>query len=300
MAYLELSCGVNVGNTGLQECVEKFGVWKKFILCDADFEIATQTLALAEGTWTTAINAASHRIYPLFDHFNADVDQEERVQEEGWDGEIETVREGSDSITVYFRNTSFYNHRELRKHNNRTNLALYIVTSKGYILATSSDFTKFQPIKISDFYVGKRNISDGTNYDRTNLRVTFSDVSQWNDNGIWVKPTDFDPLLFDGLKDCKLSGTLGVTGATITVVGSSDGQPVVGLVAANFDFHTDAAPDTPIAVTPVDNGDGTYTCTWSDQTGSGAMTLTLFDQPVGTSGYEASPYDALGKVTGTL
>lgn len=297
MAYFALDCVTNVGNTGLQECVEKFGVWKKFLLADADFEIATQALAETEATWTTAINAASQRLYPLFEHFNGEPDQEERVDAEGWDGEREVVREGSDSFRAMFRNLSMYNHVELRKHNNRTNLAVYIVTSKGYILGKSDDRVKFLPFKVSDFYVEKRNISDGTDYDRTSLRITINDVTQTNDKIVWVKPTDFDPLLFDGIKDCNLSGTLGATGATITVTGASDGQPIVGLVSANFNLYDDTDPSTPIAVTATDNGDGTYTCTWGSI--SGAHTLELFDQPIGTSGYESAPYDS-GKVSTTV
>lgn len=300
--YLELSCSTSAGNTGGQDCVENFGYDEKLIICNDDFEIADMATALLEATWTTAINAArATRIYPLFDHFNAEPDIEGRVQEDGWAGKSETVREGRAKVRYIFENTSFYNHKELRKHNSRKNLAAYIVTSQGYIKGRTEDGTKFLPLSISDFYVEQRGFSDGDTIDRTSVFVEYKDAKQWNDNGLWVKPTAFDPNLLNGVKDVNLSGTLGVTGMTLTVKGASDSVGIAGLVAANFDFHTDAAPLTPVAVTvATDNGDGTYDLTWADQTGNGAMTLTLFDQPIGTSGYEANPNGTAGKVTGTL
>jgi hypothetical protein len=285
--YNELSCGSNAGNTGLQNCNENFGQWDKLLLVPDTFEIDTQANALLEATYTTAINAAvATRMYPLFDHFNAEPDQEERVQEEGWAGKTETVREGKDRVTYTFSNISFYNHKELRKHNDRVNLACYIVTAQGYILGRSVDGIKFLPLSLSDFYVDKRNMSDGSNIDRTSVRIEFTDAGQWNDDGVWVKPTAFDPLLLEGVKDCSISGTLLATGETVTVTGASDGIGVVGLIAANFSLVDDAAPTVLIpVVVAADNLDGTYDLTHASITG--AHTMTLVNQPVGTNGYEA-------------
>ena len=287
MAYNELSCGSNAGNVGLQNCNENFGQWDKLLLVPDDFEIATKVLAQTEATFTTAINAAvATRMYPLFDHFNAEPDQEERVQEEGWAGKTETVREGKDRVTFMFNNISLYNHKELRKHNNRVNLGVYIVTAQGYILGRSVDGIKFLPLSLSDFYVQKRNFSDGSTIDRSSLRIEFKDASQWNDDGVWVKPTAFDPLLLEGIKDVSITGTLAATAETVTVQGASDGIGVVGLVAANFSLVADSAPTVLISVVVgADNLDGTYDLTHASITG--AHTMTLVAQPIGTGGYEA-------------
>ena len=287
MAYNELTCGTNAGNTGLQNCNENFGQWENFLLVNQGFEIDTQANALLEATYTAAINAAkATRMYPLFENFNVEIDQEERVAEEGMAGKTETVREGKDRATFIFKNIPFYNHKELRKHNDRTGLAVYIITSQGYILGRSVDGTKFLPLSLSDFYAGKRNISDGSNIDRSNVLIEFADAKQWNDYGVYVKPTAFDPLLLEGIKDVSISGVLGATSETVTVQGASDGVGVVGLVAANFNLYDDAAPTVPIAVVvAADNLDGTYDLTHASI--SGAHTMTLFDQPIGTSGYEA-------------
>lgn len=286
MAYNELTCGTNAGNTGLQNCNENFGQWENFLLVNQGFEIDTQANALLEATYITAINAAkATRMYPLFENFNMEIDQEERVAEEGMAGKTETVREGKDRGTFIFRNIPFYNHKELRKHNNRTGLAVYIITSQGYILGRSVDGAKFLPLTLSDFYAGKRNISDGSNIDKSNVLIEFADAKQWNDDGVYVKPTAFDPLLLDGIKDVSISGTLGATTEVVTVVGASDGVGVIGLVDANFNLYDDAAPTVPIAVNATDNLDGTYTTVHASI--SGAHTMTLFVQPVGTNGYEA-------------
>ena len=183
-------------------------------------------------------------------------------------------------------NISFYNHKELRKHNSRTNLAIYRITANGYIKGWTEDGIKLLPLPLSDFYVNDRNDSDGDIIDRTSVFIEEKDGSKWNDSGVWVKPTAFDPLLLDGIKDCTITGTLAATAATITVRGASDLVGIVGLVAANFNLYDDLAPTIPLAVTVgTDNGDGTYDLTWSSITG--AHTLELFDQPAGTGGYES-------------
>lgn len=287
MAYNELSCGDNAGNTGKQNCFENFGQDELLIIVPDTFEIATKVLAETEATWITAINAATAtRAYPLFIHFNAEFEQEGRVSEDGWAGKAETVRAGKNKATFTLENISFYNHKELRKHNNRTNLAYYKVSSNGYIKGWSKDGVKFLPLPLSDFYVNDRNNSDGSNIDRTSVSIEERDGSKWNDTGAWVKPSAFDPLLLDGIKDVSITGTLAATSSTVTVEGASDGIGVVGLVAANFNLYDDAAPTVPISVVvAADNLDGTYDLTWASI--SGAHTLTLFGQPIGTNGYEA-------------
>ena len=287
MAYNELESSTSRGNTGRQTSVESFGTDDLIILVPDSTEIATKTLANTEATWTTLFNAAiATRGYPLFGHFNAEFDQEGAVDEEGWNGMSDTVRDGKLKAKFIMENISFYNHKELRKHNSRTELAYYKVTSQGYIKGWSDDGIVFKPFPLSKFNVNYRNDSDGSVIDRTSVSIEEKDGSKWNDDGVWVKPTAFDPLLLEGIKDCTITGTLGATAATITVRGASDLVGVVGLLAANFNLSADSAPTVPLAVTvAVDNLDGTYDLTWSSITG--AHTLTLFDQPVTTAGYEA-------------
>ena len=287
MAYNTVTCGVNAGNTGKQSCLENFGQVELLLLVDKDFEIATSAAAILEATYTAAINASkATRMYPLFGHFNAEFEQEGRVSQEGWAGKSRTVRSGKNKATFTFVDIPFYNHLELRKHNGRTDLAVIRVTANGYIQGWSEDGTIMKGLPISDFYVNTRTDHDGSEIDASSVFIEYSG-NHWDDSGVYVKPTAFDPLLLEGIKDVELSGTLAATAATITVQGTSDGVGVAGLVAANFNLYSDAAPTVPITVVvDTDNGDGTYDLTWASITG--AHSLELFTQPAGTGGYESS------------
>jgi hypothetical protein len=290
MAYDVLTCNITRGNTGKQDCTENFGVVDMFAVVPESFEIATQTLAETEATWTTAINAAkSTRLYPLFGHFNGDIEQEGRISAEGWNGKTRTVRQGKTSGTYSLDDISWYNHKQLMTFNGSTGLAAYRFTSNGYIQGWTNDDTKFLPIPLADFNVNDRTEANGEDIDYSSIFIEYKNFSyHWNENGVWVKPTAFDPLLLNGVKDVRLAGTVGATGMTLTVTGAADGVGVAGLLGANFNFYADAAPTVPITVVVgAEPSVGTYTLTWADQTGTGAMSFELFDQPVGTNGYES-------------
>lgn len=286
MAYNELNCVTTQGNTGKQGCYEDFGQNELIVICPASTEIATKTLAETEAKWIELFNnTKSLRGYPLFPIFNGEFESEGRVIMEGWAGKKKTLRGGTKSVTYSFIEVPLYLQKELRKHNSRTNLAFFEVSKNGYIKGWTDDGTVFKPFPLSDFYVNDMTENDGANDSMVQVSLEY-DGTYWNDKGAWIKPTAFEPTLFDGVVDCKVEGTLGATGATISVYyAASASAPIVGLVSANFRLYDDSAPTVPKTVTATDNGDGTYTCTWSSITG--AHTLTLFDQPIGTSGYEA-------------
>lgn len=290
MGYFELSCVGNGGNTGAQKCQEDFGRDELFLLVDSTFEIDTFANAMLEATYITAINAAvAERMYPLFIHFNAEFENEDRIPAEGWAGKSMTVRAGKRKGTYTFEEISFYNHKELRKHNGRTGLAIYKVTSGGYIKGWSKDGIKLLPFPLDDFFVNDRSDDDGANKDLTSVFIEEADGSKWNDDGFYVKPTAFDPLLLDGIKDCSVTiASETATSGVLTINGASDQIGIIGLLGANFRLYADSAPETSLVVTlGTDNGDGTYDVTWTSI--SGAHTITLFAQPIGTSGFMASP-----------
>ncbi|GAG32533.1 unnamed protein product, partial [marine sediment metagenome] len=101
--YFELDCTGNGGNTGAQKCLEDFGRDELFLLVPDTFEIDTFANAMLEATYTTGINAAiAARMFPLFLHFNAEFDNEERQQADGWGGKVMTVRAGKRKGTYTF------------------------------------------------------------------------------------------------------------------------------------------------------------------------------------------------------
>lgn len=292
--YFELDCTGNGGNTGKQKCDEDFGRDELFVLVPSSYEIATKELAETEATWVTLFNAAvATRGYPLFLHFNVEFDNEERISEEGWAGKTKTVRDGKKRGTYTFKNVPFYNHQELRKHNDRTSLAVFKITANGYIKGWTDAGTVFKPFPLSEFHVNDRSDDDGESTDKTSIFIEEQDGKKWNDKGRYVKPADFDPLLFaeDGIRDCSVTiADEDATTGNITIKGVSDQVGIVGLVAANFRLYDAAVPGTPISVAITDNLDGTYDGVWS--TISGAHVMTLFDQPIGTGGYQATPLDS--------
>lgn len=288
MSYNVLSCGVNIGNTGLQDCVEDFQGWDSIVEVPADFEIDTQANALLEATWVTLFNAAkASRGYKLFSNFVIEPNSEDPVAETGTYGDEIIVREGKSRLNIQLKPISLYNHKKLRTHNNQKGRGFFVFTKGNFILGQSSDGIKFKPIPLSKLYIGEQSIPLGDTFPKTAVQIEW-EKKYWNDYGVWVKP-DFDISLLESVKDVTLSGTVGATGMTLTVLGAADSVGVAGLIAANFKLVNDSAPLTPIAVTvDTDNLDGTYVLTWADQTGNGASTFGLFDQPVGTNGYEAT------------
>ena len=289
MAYNTLNCGTNLGNTGLQKCKEDFGVWEKLILVPADLEIESEANGLLEETWIDLINSAmSSRAFPLPIHFNAEPNVEEAQYAEGWNGKQSFVREGKDIVKFTLEDIAFYNHKELRKHNGRSNLGVYILTSNGYILGYSKDDTKFLPLSLEDFRVEKRSFSDGSDVDRTMINVVFGDAKEWNDNGVWLKPTLWNPLLLDGVKDVSLTATLvTATGCTINVAGVSDGVALLGLALSDFSLikDSDSSVVTITSVTPTATA-GEYTIVYPSITGT--HSLNLVNQPAMTlKGYES-------------
>jgi len=296
MAYNELTCGANLGNTGLQNCKENFGYWKRLILAPADSFIDTQENALLDATWETKINDdVAVRFYPLPENGLFEPEQEATVYEELMAGKKEFIREGKDRFTSSLINISLHNHKELRKHNGRSNLGVFILTSEGYILGYTDDGVKLYPLSLDEFRVEKRTIATGENIDRTKLYVSFSDSSQWNDRGAWVKPTAFNPITdLLGIKDVKLTVTNQTTsGATVRVVGFSDNIGVENLVLADFVLVTSAGAAVSItSVTEI--GDGYYTLVFTAL--AGGHVLDLENQPAMTT----KGYETLDSVTFTI
>jgi hypothetical protein len=287
MAYNELTCGTNAGNTGLQECAENFGYFAKFVIVPRGTSFATQALALDLDNWVTALNAVrSERYYPTPEVVTLEADQEATVYEELIAGKREFIREGKDRLRAVFESISMHNHKELQKHNSRKDLSIFILTSSGFVLGYSLDGVKMLPLDLDEIHFEKRTISDGDTKDRSAMSLVLKDSDQWNKTGVWIKPdaltTDAWDAMTDiyGVKDVSvtIASTTG-TGLVATVKGTSDSQPTIGLVLADFSLKTSAGVVVTITGA-TDNGDGTYTITYG--TISGAHGLTLKNQPAMT------------------
>jgi len=284
-----INCGVTVGNTGLQHCSENFGYDEKLIITPKNFEFTNITDAELLTNWVGEFfKEKTSRSFPLPSFFILEPDVEDSVYEDGIAGEREFVREGKVRLKGTMPLISLHNHKALRKFNNQSGLAAFIVTSNGYIKGWSSDGTNFKPFSVSEFNINKQTVSDGTKLARTELYISFANPIEWNDKGSYVKSETFDPIAeFIGVKDVKL--TVGATTSTtkiditITDVNSSFGYN--GFVVGDFLLKDAAGAEVPITDI-TDNLNGSYSLTGTFA--AGAATLTLQDiTNMTTKGFEA-------------
>lgn len=288
MAYNDLNCTTSWGNTGKKTCKEDFGYVARIIITPDDWSIDTAANAILEATWTTAINAdIADRIYPLQIFFSLEEDSEETIYIDGVGGQKIKVRDGVDSLKGLV-DLPLCLHQAYRTHNGR-NLKAIRVTSNGYIQGTSSDDTKFEPMSLSLFEVEKQTgAGNGDNVPMTPVKVIFSDPTEWNDRGVWVKPTAFNPLTaLDGLQDVTLTCTSPtVSGCVLTVTTTCDNVGVDGLVKEDF-VLTDDAGGAETITTLTGLGNGVYTI--AATLGADGYILTMKDPADATTkGYEAT------------
>lgn len=289
MAYNDLNCSTNFQNTGLQVCNEDLGYWSKLILTPTDFEIDTASNAILEATWKTAINDDSEdRIRPFPQIKFWAENSEETQYEDGIAGSKIFVREGRYDVNMILAEIAFCLHKKLRGLNNGK-WSYYIVTSNGYILGYTLDGTKFLPFSADIIRVEKQMLTDGTTALKTPVRIVGSDATEWNDNGVWVKPTAFNPINLDGIHDVILAyvGSATSTTATISVITTCDNVDVIGLVVGDFQLLNSSLVSQTIN-TVTDNDDGTYTLAY-DALAPDSYTFNLkAPKNQTTKGYEST------------
>ena len=289
MAYNELECVGDIGLTGLQECAESFGYWERFIVVPKGQNFSTKEDALLLENWIEKLNNTnSERWLPTPDTAMLEGNQEDTIYEDLIGGNREFIRDGKDSVNIKFKAISMFDHKQLRKLNGRSDLGVFILTSIGYILGYSVDGVVFEPINIDELRFEKRTISDGDTKDRSSMSLVFSDSNEWNNYGVWIKPSSQesnswipeDELV--GVKAVSIStSNESATELTASVVGASDKVAVIGLVVGDFSLKdSSGATVTITGVTEV--GDGSYTLAFGTLT-AGDYTLELAQQPTMTT-----------------
>lgn len=289
MAFNDLNCSTSWSNTGKKTCYEDFGWDAKLIITPDDGLVDTEANAILEATWITKINAdEAGRFYPLQIFFDIEQEDTETSYQEGAGGGQIKTGEGKRSLRGFVK-LPLCMHQAYRTHNNRISLKAFIVTSKGYIKGTSSDSTKFEPFSLNLFEVEKQTTAGkGDTVPMTPVRVVFEDATEWDDNGVWVKPTAFNPLTaLDGLQDVTLAVTSPtIAGFTLTVLTTCDNVGVEGLVKEDFTLADDEGGAETID-TLTDEGNGIYTALAT--LGADDYVLTMDDPADATTkGYEAT------------
>lgn len=147
----------------------------------------------------------------------------------------------------------------------------YIVTVNGYIKGRKdSSEIIFWPKRVSDFLVeGNYDDSDGK-VKYTSAVVNFSHNADFEENSVYVKPTAFDPMNLEGVRQVDLSGADGsVTKHGDFTIKDKSGFGIEGLVAADFAI-TGLTVDGAIT----ENGDGVYDITFTE---TGTITIATLD-----------------------
>ncbi len=288
MAFNQLNCASNFGNTGVPLCYEDFGLDRKLILVPPGSEFATSAEPIVLANWTTNINATtSDRWYP----YPANVDIEDNSEDDVFEESAlstDFVKDGKKRLRYKLEAIPLGLHQQLRTHNSGK-WSCFIATDEGYIKGRTVAGTKFESIPCTLLHVEKQTSVTGDALQRTYVVLEF-DASDWDDRGAWVKPTAFDPVSdLNGILDVEVYEVTSLTtDITFGVKGLYDSQEITGLGYADLVLDATLASEDDGTIT--DNSDGTYTLTaTAPPFTTGARTITLANQPsMTTKGYEAS------------
>jgi hypothetical protein len=290
MSYNVLSCGTNTANTGRGQCVDPFAVAHKIILVPQGTEIDTEANAKLQATWITLINESKNeRGYVLPRIFRIEPAQDDPIYEAGAKGMQEFVREGKKTVKYSLENIPLCEHKKLRTLNNQR-WAMFVITDNGSIRGKSIDGTKFLPVPLNLFRVENRKESDGEAMERTMVMIEWQNPNDWDDYGVYVTPTAFDPRELNGILDVTIgaASAISVAGFTFSVAGACDSVAIEGLVAGDFTLLDSTGATVSItSVTESATVAGTYVL--AATLSAGTYSFNMKQQPgMTTNGYEST------------
>lgn len=206
------------GLLGKQVAPEDLGFLTGLILAPSGSEFATDTAALTESNWLSAINSADgirHIVLPL--QFDIENEKEDDQYETSSTGNVAFVRAGKLTQRYITKVTPFV----MSQLNtlNGTDWEVFKITSGGYITGTSDDGTKFQPFTLENFRVEGETPAAGDAVAKVPIVFTHSDPSEWNARPSFIKPlTDGVGTVWNprDLKDPKAITVKEITNEAIT------------------------------------------------------------------------------------
>lgn len=272
-----------LANSGHQRLGENnLGTPLKAILIPKGLQVAaTADAAGTQSTYIALIKAAkASRILPMPLAVEYKYDgQADKFQDRPFSGK-KFVYEGKDGFVLSLNLDSAL-HTQLRKLNFRNYDVIFVDTNRN-IWGYSPDGVKMYGFATTDVHIGKLGVNDGSKAAQTDLTITLSNPSEWNDFGVYIdgKNLTWDPNNLDGCYDVNLEVTESAS-TSFTVSVNYAGIPttdvdsqVVGLAKADFVLTKAGSPVSLSGATMVDNGDGTYSFT-GITTMSGAHVVSL-------------------------
>jgi len=286
-----LNCNSGGANTGNPQCRGQYGRIKFFILVPPGQEIATETLALTQSTWTDGVeNDEATRWYPLPEFFRYAPTREDGVYTQGDYGDKRFVRNGFADGVAHYLDLDVCFIKKLHEFSNK-NWKGWAVTENDYILGTSSDGTKFEPFTM---FVNVEANMDATSEEgnMTPIRIYRDNDDEWSKRGVAVYPpgetTAWYPTQLEGLLDADVTVvSSSATSLVIDVKTACGAIGVTGLVVADFALYDDT-PDVESISSSTESTtiDGRYTLNVSTL-GADNYTINLNDpSSMTTAGYD--------------
>jgi len=187
MGQTASASGAVVALIGKQVAPEALGYLTKLILAPEAFEFATDTLALTENEWLSAINNVDGtRLISLPVHWEIEPTKEDDVYATSSTGNVDFIRTGKLTQKYMVKVTPF----EMAQLNNLNGAGwnVFEITSNGFIKGTSIDKVKFQPQTLQNFRVEGETPAAGEENAIIPISLTYGDPKEWNSRPSFVQP----------------------------------------------------------------------------------------------------------------
>ena len=300
--YNQYSCSVaDWANTGLDKCASGLGAVKLIILTPHSFSISTEALAKTLATWTAGIQ--SRTVFPLPMVWSATDQSEKDTYETSPLGMKKLGHKGTYG-GEYLLDAPLGMQIGLRSFNG-ADLRVFYVDINGNILGMSLDGVTMKGYKVGMFNVeGMTNPVTKEETKKIILSIWEDTPTDRKDYGVAVKPTAFNPLELEGLKDVYLTVIGTPTSSSIvvdvkTVLGEIG---LSGLVLADFvETTVPGVPHTISGITAHATIAGRYTLASSTTfVTADILDLAPAGSPIGTPKLSIAGYMSTGHVVITI
>lgn len=220
----QTASGANVtALLGEQSAPQDLGYPIGAILVPKGEEFATDALALVEANWLTNINSTDGirwRVLPF--EYNVEPTKADDTYATSSTGNVRFALAGKTTVKYFVTSTPFV--KSQLNNLNGIDWNIYILTSNGFIVGTSSDGTKFQPQTLQNFHVEGETLLDLINV--IPIVWTYDDPAEDNSRSSFLEPLKDGDFNIRELKDPKaILSTVtdaALTGFDIVLVGYDD------------------------------------------------------------------------------
>lgn len=207
-----LDCVTDLGNTGLGTCPLIPGTIRGAFFSLSKFELGPADMADLKGALEDMANANNprQRIYPIHSFAGITDNSEEQVQETLGYGANVPIRDGNYVWLFRYLKGGVCLHNQLRKFNSlNLHVIFYDDNNRLYGQRTENGLSSFP---VTNFYVPKWSVSDGSVQTGFNIQFTFD--SKYLNDLVGYVTADFDLEEVNGLQTAQLK----VVGSPTTTV----------------------------------------------------------------------------------